>query len=209
MPRNLQLRMESRRREKLERPSQATFGTITFSRTSMRQNHIQLLTAEQRKESMHLIIDKLISDFEGGGLSRRELVLSLAALVSSAQSAPGESGMRALSLNHVTVRVPDVQRTSRFYQELFGMPLKQHSEKTHILGVGKSFFGIEQKDGGPALDHYDFGIAGFNADQAAAKLKARNLTLEPGGTKESFKFRDPDGFLVQLNGPDYVGHVGS
>src|SRR6202050_1323831 len=162
-----------------------------------------------RKESMHLIIDKLISDFERGGLSRRELALSLAALVSSAQSAPGESGMRALSLNHVTVRVPDVQRTSRFYQELFGMPLKQHSEKTHILGVGKSFFGIEEKDGGPALDHYDFGIAGFDADRAAAKLKARNLKLEPGGTKESFKFRDPDGFLVQLNGPDYVGHVGS
>jgi catechol 2,3-dioxygenase-like lactoylglutathione lyase family enzyme len=158
---------------------------------------------------VHLIIDKLISDFERGSLSRRELALSLAALVSSAQGAPGESGMRAVSLNHVTVRVPDVQRTSRFYQELFGMPLKQHSEKTHILGVGKSFFGIEQKDGGPALDHYDFGIAGFNADQAAVKLKARNLTLEPGGTKESFKFRDPDGFLVQLNGPDYTGHVGS
>ena len=158
---------------------------------------------------MHLIIDKLISDFERGSLSRRELALSLAALVSSAQGAPGESGMRAVSLNHVTVRVPDVQRTSRFYQELFGMPLKQHSEKTHILGVGKSFFGIEQKDGGPALDHYDFGIAGFNADQAAVKLKALNLTLEPGGMKESFKFRDPDGFLVQLNGPDYTGHVGS
>jgi predicted enzyme related to lactoylglutathione lyase len=39
------------------------------------------------------------------------------------------------------VRVLDVQRTSQFYQELFNLPLKQHSEKTHILGVGKSFFG--------------------------------------------------------------------
>ena len=88
------------------------------------------------------------------------------------------------------------------------MPLKQHSEKTHILGVGKSFFGIEQKPGGPALDHYDFGIASFNADEVTAKLKARKLKLEPGGTKESFKFWDPDGFLVQLNGPEYEGHVG-
>jgi catechol 2,3-dioxygenase-like lactoylglutathione lyase family enzyme len=158
---------------------------------------------------MQLIIEKLIGDFERGELSRRQLALSLAALVTSAQGAPSQSGMRAISLNHVTVRVPDIHRTSQFYQEMFGMPLKQHSETTHILGVGKSFFGIEQKDGGPALDHYDFGIAGFSADQAAAKLKARNLTLEPGGTKESFKFRDPDGFLVQLNGPDYVGHVGS
>lgn len=158
---------------------------------------------------MHLIIDKLIGDFERGSLSRRQLALSLAALVTGAQAAPSQSGMQAVSLNHVTVRVPDVNRTSQFYQQLFGMPLKQHSEKTHILGVGKSFFGIEQKEGGPALDHYDFGIAGFNPDDVTAKLKARNLAIEPGGTKESFKFRDPDGFLVQLNGPGYVGHVGT
>src|ERR1700693_2591907 len=158
---------------------------------------------------MRTIIESMIRDFERGRLTRRQLAVSLAALVSGRQAKAKPSGLRAVSLNHVTVRVPDVHRTSQFYQEFFGMPLKQHSETTHILGVGKSFFGIEQKDGGPALDHYDFGIAGFNADQAAAKLKARNLTLEPGGTKESFKFRDPDGFLVQLNGPDYVGHVGS
>ena len=88
------------------------------------------------------------------------------------------------------------------------MPLKQHSENTHILGVGKSFFGIEQKGAKAELDHYDFGIAGFDADKVLAKLKSRNLKVEPGGTKESFKFWDPDGFLVQLNGPDYVGHVG-
>jgi catechol 2,3-dioxygenase-like lactoylglutathione lyase family enzyme len=157
---------------------------------------------------MELMIDRLIGDFERGALSRRQLALSLAALVGGVQAAPSQSGMRAISLNHVTVRVPDLRRTSQFYQELFGMPLKQHSDRTHILGVGKGFFGIEQKDGGPALDHYDFGLAGFNADQAIAKLKARNLTPEPGGTKESFKFRDPDGFVVQLNGPDYVGHVG-
>lgn len=157
---------------------------------------------------MQLVIEKLLIDFERGRLTRRQLALSLAALVTSAQDAPAQPGLRAVSLNHVTVRVPDIQRTSRFYREFFGMPLMQHSEKTHILGVGKSFFGIEQKEGGSALDHYDFGIAGFNAEEATARLKARNLKLEPGGTKESFKFRDPDGFLVQLNGPDYEGHVG-
>jgi hypothetical protein len=46
------------------------------------------------------------------------------------------------------------------------------------------------------------GIANFNADKVTAKIKARNLKLETGGTKESFKFWDPDGFLAQLNGPD-------
>lgn len=153
-------------------------------------------------------IEALIRGFERGAMTRRQLAISIAALAGGAEAAAREPELRAVSLNHVTVRVPDLQRTSRFYQEFFGMPLKQHSETIHILGVGKSFFGIEQKTNGPGLDHYDFGIAGFDADVATAKLKARNLKVEPGGTKESFKFRDPDGFLVQLNGPDYEGHVG-
>src|ERR1017187_1118570 len=98
---------------------------------------------------MQLIIEGILRDFESGRLTRRQLAVSLAALVTGAQAAPKPSGLRAVSLNHVTVRVADVQRTSQFYQEFFGMPLKQHSATTHILGVGKSFFGIEQK-GEPA-----------------------------------------------------------
>ena len=158
---------------------------------------------------MQLIIERMVRDFERGRLTRRQLAASLAALVAGAQAAPKPSGLRAVSLNHVTVRVPDLQRTSQFYQEFFGMPLKQHSATTHILGVGSSFFGIEQKGEPAGLDHYDFGIAGFNADDVTAKLKERNLKLEPGGSKESFKFRDPDGFVVQVNSPDYEGHVDS
>ena len=88
------------------------------------------------------------------------------------------------------------------------MPLRQQSATTHILGVGSSFFGIEQGAGQTGrLDHYDFGIAAFNADEVRARLKKLNLKTDGTTSKESFKFYDPDGFLVQVNGPDYVGHV--
>ena len=157
---------------------------------------------------MQLIVERLLNDFERGSLNRRQLAASLVALATGAQAAAKDEGLKAVTLNHVTVRVPDVHKTSQFYQDFFGMPLKQHSEKTHILGVGKSFFGIEQKGTPAELDHIDFGIAGFDADVVLAKLKARNLKVQAGGTKESFKFWDPDGFLVQLNGPGYEGHVG-
>ncbi|MGO9897261.1 MAG: VOC family protein [Bryobacteraceae bacterium] len=153
-------------------------------------------------------IEAMLNNFERGKLTRRQLAVSLAALVAAAQTAPKEKGLRAVSINHVTVKVPDLHRTSNFYQEFFGMPLKQQSAKTHILGVGESFFGVEQGDKPtPWVDHYDFGIAGFNADEARAKLKKLNLKFESGNSKESFKFYDPDGFQVQLNAPDYVGHV--
>jgi catechol 2,3-dioxygenase-like lactoylglutathione lyase family enzyme len=161
-------------------------------------------------------VESLVNDFEIGKLTRRQLVVSLAALAAGAiVSAPvraddaGPQSFPSVSLNHVTLRVPDLQKTSRFYQEFFQMPLRQHSPTVHILGVGSSFFGLEQGNSSEPgrLDHYDFGIASFNADQIRAALRKRNLEIQDERASESFKFRDPDGFTVQVNGPDYVGHV--
>jgi hypothetical protein len=74
-------------------------------------------------------IEKMLDNFERGTLSRRQLALSLAALATGAQAASKEPELKAVGINHVTVRVPDLRRTSQFYQEFFGMPLKQQSAK--------------------------------------------------------------------------------
>jgi catechol 2,3-dioxygenase-like lactoylglutathione lyase family enzyme len=159
-------------------------------------------------------IERMLNEVKSGRLTRRQFAISLAALIAGSLAAPGEpiappEPMRfpAMSLNHITIKVPDLHRTSKFYREFFGMPLRQQSATTHILGVGKSFFGIEQGDSQPAsVDHFDFGIENFNADAMRAKLTELNLKFS-GTSAESFKFSDPDGFLVQVNGPDYVGHI--
>jgi len=154
-------------------------------------------------------IEAMLNNFECGNLTRRQLVISLAALAAAQPSAAKETGFHAVSINHITVKVPDLQRTSNFYQEFFEMPMKQHSAKTHILGVGDGcFFGIEQGGSQAArVDHFDFGIAGFDADAVRARLTKLNLKFDGSNSKESFKFYDPDGFQVQVNAPDYVGHV--
>jgi|SRR5580658_9113738 catechol 2,3-dioxygenase-like lactoylglutathione lyase family enzyme len=159
-------------------------------------------------------IERMLNDVKHGRLTRRQFAISLAALTAGSFATQGAvadprepTGFPAISLNHITVKVPDLHRTSKFYQDFFGMPLRQQSETTHILGVGKSFFGIEQGDNQPAsVNHFDFGIENFNADRFRAKLTELNLKFS-GTSQESFKFNDPDGFLVQVNGPDYVGHV--
>src|ERR1700745_2507677 len=122
-------------------------------------------------------IKKILLDFERGHLSRRQFALSLAALTtgacaSRALATSEPTGFRAVSLNHVTVRVPDLHRTSQFYQQFFGMPIRQQSATVHILSVGNSFFGIEQGTSQtPTVDHYDFGIETFDADAVRARLK--------------------------------------
>ena len=164
---------------------------------------------------MEILVEKMLSDFERGALSRRQLVATMAGLaavagVSPAEAAPARTSLKALTINHVTVRVPNLQRTSIFYQQFFGMKLAQQSDTIHILSVGDQFFGIEQKPDTAALDHFDFGLEGWNAAAMRDKVKAAGLKLTPGarGDDESFKFNDPDGFVVQVNAPKYVGHVG-
>ena len=161
---------------------------------------------------MEILIEKMLGDFENGRLSRRQLAVHLAALATGAAAATkayAAPNLKAITLNHVTLKVPDLQKTSKFYQEFFGMKLAQQSATIHILSVGTSFYGIEQKAGGPALDHYDFGIEGWNAAEMRSKVAAHGLHITPGsrGDDESFKFNDPDGFVVQVNGPKYTGHV--
>src|SRR5258707_491107 len=162
---------------------------------------------------MQMLVEKMLNDFERGVLSRRQLAATLTGLAAAAAiptPALAAPSLKAISLNHVTVRVPDLQKTSKFYQEFFGMRLAQQSETIHILTVGESFFGLEQKAGAPALDHYDFGLQGWYAKAMRAKVAAHGLQIAPGsrGDDESLKFNDPDGFVVQVNGPKYTGHVG-
>ncbi|HEY0266111.1 MAG TPA: VOC family protein [Rhizomicrobium sp.] len=167
---------------------------------------------------MEILVEKMLSDFERGRLSRRQLVATVAGLAASAAAmapalttpALAAPSLKAISLNHVTVRVPDLQKTSKFYQDFFGLKLAQQSETIHILSVGEQFFGIEQKPDVAALDHFDFGIEAWDASAMRAKVKAAGLKPTAGsrGDDESFKFNDPDGFVIQVNGPKYTGHVG-
>jgi catechol 2,3-dioxygenase-like lactoylglutathione lyase family enzyme len=164
-----------------------------------------------------MLIEKMLNDFERGRLSRRQLAATLLGFAGLAAGGAGMAApalaapsLRAITLNHVTVRVPNLQKTSKFYQEFFGMKLAQQSETIHILSVGESFFGIEQKPDVAALDHFDFGLEGWDAKAMQAKVAAHGLSITAGsrGDDESFKFNDPDGFVVQVNGPKYTGHVG-
>jgi catechol 2,3-dioxygenase-like lactoylglutathione lyase family enzyme len=158
---------------------------------------------------MQQLIEKMVTDFESGKLSRRQLASALAGLVAAgANAAPSASDFKAVSVNHVTLRVPDVQRATKFYQDVFGMPMRKSSPTVNILTLNANcFFGIEAaNEKGPAVDHFSLGIQNFKPEEAAEKLKKRGL--KPSGiSNEGFKFVDPDGILVQLNAPDYPGYV--
>jgi hypothetical protein len=75
---------------------------------------------------MEVLIERMLGDFENGRLSRRQLAVLLVALATGAAAATkaeAEPGLKAVSLNHVTVKVPDLQPVrSNLAAHLGGVP---------------------------------------------------------------------------------------
>lgn len=126
---------------------------------------------------MEALVERMPGDYERGALSRRRLAGTAAGLATGAASlappARAAPSLKAITLNHVTVRVPGLHKTSPFYQQFSGMKLAQASETIHILSAGESFFGIEQKPDVAALNHFDLGLKGWDADAMRAKQGGR------------------------------------
>ena len=155
---------------------------------------------------MQQLIEMMVTDFEGGKLSRRQLAAALAGLVAVGANAASTPDLKVVGVNHVTLRVPDVERSTKFYQEVFGMTMRKASPTVKILGLSPNcFFGIEAANGkGAGVDHFALGIPNFKPKEAGAILEKRGL--KPDVAKDGLKFLDPDGILVQLNAPDYPGY---
>jgi len=149
-----------------------------------------------------------------GTITRRELLVALAALVStgpvSAQVAEPSIGS-VKQLNHVTIFVEDVTKSVAFYQRLFGMPVLTPQDPGINLMAGGGFLGIYPAQGGPTgINHVCFGLENFDADTALAKVKGQGLDAGirlRGDTKELY-IKAPDNVLLQLQDVRYRGGVG-
>jgi catechol 2,3-dioxygenase-like lactoylglutathione lyase family enzyme len=162
-------------------------------------------------------LDALLEQYEGGSLSRRDLLAALALLVAApavsnaAQAAKPIGAVK--SMNHVTVFVPNVQKSVDFYQGLFGMPILTKQDAGINLNAGNAFYGIYPAPAsatGGSVNHVCFGMENFDADGVLKLLTERgvkgNIRLR-GDTKELY-FTDPDGIRVQLQDVKYIGGTG-
>ena len=103
---------------------------------------------------MHLDIDRLMTAYENGQVSRRIFLGSLAALAGCSTeggtSTPASSTdtpeslalaltappISVLAINHMTLSVSDQARSLEWYQGLFGMPIAARQAETVVLRVG-------------------------------------------------------------------------
>jgi glyoxylase I family protein len=136
--------------------------------------------------------------------------------------------LRIREIDHLVLRVRDVDAMVRFYGEVLGCPVHRIDEKIRLvqLRAGRGLIDLIPVDselgraGGAApgregrnLDHFCLRVENWDADMIAAHLRAHGV--EPGpvaqrfgaeGQGPSLYLTDPEGNTVELKGPP-VGSV--
>jgi len=154
------------------------------------------------------IIADLVNQFERGGLTRRELIAGLAALVAAGSAAPTavaqSGGLKATGIDHTSVLVTDLARSAEFYQRVFGLRPVSEDKANRILrlgtdgtGVDSTIVSLRQQTPPGLIDHFAISVEGFNREAVTKVLKQHGLT--PAQNIEfGFHVKDPDGAVVQI-----------
>lgn len=145
----------------------------------------------------------------------------------TAQSDPAPLAVR--SLNHLHLIVSDLQRSLDFYQRVLGMPLagmqgvEADWQKPVVpmlaIGSGPQFISFSQgagrRGGRDRIDHFGFGMEGFDAVRVTQMLDAHALKSTVRMRADStppvaeLKLNDPDNVIVQIQDIRYCGGTGA
>jgi len=166
---------------------------------------VMLIAFSKPKEiAMESIISNLLSRFEKGSLSRRELVQGLAMLAASgtAASAQEDINFKTANIDHVSVQVGNLQNSIDFYQKMFGFALVSQADEggVKIVRLGNTKTLVSLNVGGPPgrVDHFAIGIPRFTRESITSYLVQRGATPLQGDLA-GLHIKDPDGVNVQIS----------
>jgi catechol 2,3-dioxygenase-like lactoylglutathione lyase family enzyme len=153
---------------------------------------------------MEPIISNLLSRFEKGSLSRRELVQGLALLAAGGTAASAQEviNFKAADVDHVSVQVGNLPRSIDFYQKMFGFTVVSQAEQggVKIVRLGNTRTLVSLNVGGPPgrVDHFAIGIPRFTRESITSYLTQRGATPLQGDFA-GLHIKDPDGVNVQIS----------
>jgi catechol-2,3-dioxygenase len=157
---------------------------------------------------MEYNIAKLLAEFEHGRMSRRQLIHSLALMITTASTVRAAStvtsdakGFKAIAVNHISYQVADYGKTRDFYADLFGMRVSHDDGNQCYLAFGDTFLIPRNRPSNtPRIDHIAYTIDKWDNKAVEAELKRRGLQPQPD-TENSFHVEDPNGLLSSSTGP--------
>src|SRR6516162_4353997 len=143
-------------------------------------------------------ISKLLEAYEKGKMSRRTLIQGLAVLAAGSTAAEA-AGSQGSSINHISMQVSNLQRSTDFYQRTFGCTVNKRDGNNQLV-FGKDFLVLRPGNPAGKVDHFAIGVDNFKKESVTADLKSRGVTaIDQQGGGAGFHVVDPDGYPVQIS----------
>jgi glyoxylase I family protein len=128
--------------------------------------------------------------------------------------------LRVKGLDHVVLRVADMDRAIAFYQQVLGLHIERRLSEIGLVQLragGAMIDLVPRKEGDPAgrnMDHYAVQLESLDVEALSAHLRKHGV--DPGevrrrygaeGYGSSIYITDPDGNTVELKGPPESGQT--
>lgn len=153
---------------------------------------------------MNSVVDDLVSRFDQGTLSRRQLIQGLTALAAAGgagHAAAQTTPFKSTRIDHISIQVTDMARSVAFYEKIFGLRVINEDKENEIvrMGVTRIIVSLHRKPPVGIVDHFAIAIDDFNREAVTAELAKHGLTAEQN-LDYGFFVRDPEGIPVQIVG---------
>ena len=165
---------------------------------------------------MEHVINGLLTDFEKGKMTRRQLIQSLALAAAAAApvvtvgaqtasaipAATAPAPWKTVWLDHISYAVTDYRKSTAFYRDLMGWEIRNDNGKNQctmkIGDIGEIIIRNRRDDATPAgappaapitgvINHVSYGVFPWNTDGVKAELEKRGLKPRPDMVGENFK----------------------
>jgi catechol 2,3-dioxygenase-like lactoylglutathione lyase family enzyme len=157
-------------------------------------------------------IAELVTRFESGRMTRRDLVQRLSLIVAAAasQGAAAQSASHAIKangFNHLSFVVSDYARTRDFYADLLGLRVARdnpRAKQCELHLADDSYIlprnPVRRGQVPPVVNHFAVSVADWDKQRVTSELRRRGLHFSDDldMPAESVHVRDPDGYDLQL-----------
>jgi catechol 2,3-dioxygenase-like lactoylglutathione lyase family enzyme len=157
---------------------------------------------------MKTAISNLVSRYEGGSLSRRELIQGLTLLAASvagtAQEASAAAPFQVTSFAHASLQVKDLDASVKFYRDVLGLVAEDkivNPPGEFRFKVGAGTLVLRHVEPYGVVDHVAYVAQHFDRSAMIETLKQQGIEAFDTHGPFAFYFRDPDGYPVQIVSP--------
>ena len=124
-------------------------------------------------------------------------------IIASTRVTQDDAICEAVGLDHVVVQVPDLEKSAEFYRKFFGKESSRDRAPERIwFTLARTRLGLEKVAAGqmPHIDRFGIRVAAFSRQAVTRKLEAAGVMVLPSNGENLLRFRDTDGFTVELRG---------